>query len=72
MREIAHWADSATTFSGEEARRCRTALIREWAAVPLAKPEFPKAMQALRTKPRHFVRLTGLPRNSSRKSASVS
>src|ERR1700736_5546138 len=34
--------------------------------------EFPRATQALRISPRHFVLLTGLPRNTCRNSSSVS
>src|SRR5882724_12732316 len=39
--------------------------------VPCCKSEFPSALQALRTKPRHFVRLMPLSLNISRNSASL-
>src|SRR5882672_11233289 len=39
--------------------------------VPCCKSEFPSALQALRTKPRHLVRLMELSLNISRNSASL-
>jgi len=71
MRERAHWADSAMTCSEEDARRDSNSVTRVCGAEPGVTEEFPSAMQALRTRPRHFVRLIELPRKSSRNSASL-
>jgi hypothetical protein len=71
MRESAHWADSATTGSPQAANLFRESQTRAWLPLSREIPEFPAAMQALRTKPRHLVRLIELPRKSSRKSASL-
>ena len=72
MRESAQRADSARIRSSEAASRSRRTLMRPSSAVPGRNVEFPSAIQALRIRPRHLVRLTALPRNTSRKSASVS
>src|SRR6266403_864555 len=66
MREMAHWADSATTGSGEAARRVKT--FSEAAKSDDGNCEFPSAMHTLRISPCHFVLLMGLPRNISLKS----
>src|SRR5215472_8727232 len=71
MRESAHWADSATIESLEAASFFRRSQMRSWLGLPWATLEFPAAMQAFRTSPRHFVRFTGLPRNISRKPSSL-
>src|SRR5205085_10026802 len=69
--ESAHWADSATTESPQAASFFRHSQMRVWLAPPAASFEFPAAIQALRTSPRHFVRFSGLPRDSLRKSSSL-
>src|SRR5262249_29446529 len=74
MRERAHWACSEITDSVEAANCSRRERIsRRVSSEDFFKssPEFPKATQALRTRPRHFVRFTGLLRNASLNSASV-
>lgn len=71
MRERAQRADSAIIWSGEDCNRSRSRMDPACAAALARKPELPRAMQALRTSPRHLVRLIGLPRKSPRKSASV-
>src|ERR1700758_3480519 len=71
MREIAQRADSAINGSGDLDKPRNNSETRRWAALSLRMREFPSATQALRTSPRHFVRLIGLPRNTRRKSSSV-
>ena len=71
MREIAQRADSAIGASGEAARRWSSALILACVGVSRCTREFPSAMQALRTSPRHFVRLIALPRKAARYSSSL-
>ena len=72
MREIAHWADSATTGSGEAASLFNTVDILRKAAKAGGNFAFPSAMQTLRMSPCHFVLLIGLPRNISVKSLGLS
>src|SRR5712692_4497177 len=71
-RPSAQRACSAMTASSEPPSRSSNATIREWAVVPACAPEFPRATQALRTKPRHLARFTALPRKTSRYSSSPS
>src|ERR1700730_18379080 len=68
MREMAHWADSEMTGSGDAASRVNTLDIL-WNAAELdGNFEFPSAMQMFRVSPCHLVLLIGLPRNISAKS----
>src|ERR1700752_5275434 len=71
MRESAQRADSETTASGE-ADSCRNnSLILLCMGVPCGGREFPNAIQVLRSRPRHLVRFTALPRNTSLYSSSL-
>src|SRR6266852_3294935 len=60
------------TASTELDRSSSNLVTREYEAEPGRKPELPSATQVLRTSPRHFARLTGLPRKTCRYSSSVS
>src|SRR6267143_4979748 len=70
MRERAQRADSAITESGEEASFSSKAVIRVRVVVPRGGLELPNALQALRIRPRHLVRLIGLSRKALRNSVS--
>jgi hypothetical protein len=71
MRESAHRADSEISGSGDAASSLRRAQMRACCGVPGAGSELPRAMQALRTRPRHFARFMGLPRKVSRNCSSL-
>src|SRR5262245_52336282 len=71
MRESAQRADSAITASGDSDNFLSDFKASGYAEFPAVNPELPSAMQALRTNPLHLARLTGLPRNFSRKSSSL-
>src|SRR6476661_7805144 len=71
MRESAHWADSARNGSVEAESFLRSVQILTCWLEPRTGAELPRAMQAFRTRPRHFVRLTGLPRKMERNCSSL-
>src|ERR1700730_5681988 len=70
MRESAQRADSAMTASFEAHRRPSDAKILSYPGVLTDRLEFPKAMHALRTRPRRLARLMALCRNTVRNLAS--
>jgi hypothetical protein len=68
MREMAHWADSATIESVDAASPVNTLDILSDIARWPVDFEFPRAMHTFRIRPCHLVLLIGLPRNISVKS----
>src|SRR5438067_13033405 len=71
MRESAQRADSEVTESEDSHNFSSDLNASGYAEFSGLSPEFPSAMQALRTKPRHLALFMGLPRKSSRNSASL-
>src|ERR1700680_4551115 len=67
MREMAHWADSEITGSGDAASLFNTVDILWKTAKSDGNFEFPSATHTFRRRPCHFVLLIGLPRNFSLK-----
>src|ERR1700693_1177156 len=72
MREMAQWADSEITGSGDAARRVNTLQILLKAAKSPLKCEFPRATHTFRISPCQLVLLSGLPRHISLKSLGLS